>query len=73
MLLMGIIFANVGLDPISGLERFTFGVVSLQGGFDFVTWPWGYSDSVEILLTLEEKQGAEFVDPYHRQTFSHSQ
>ena len=61
MLLMGIIFANVGLDPISGQERFTFGIVSLQGGFDFVTLAMGLFGLSEILLTLEEQEGAQFV------------
>lgn len=61
MLLMGIVFANVGLDPISGQERFTFGFISLQGGFDFVTLAMGLFGLSEVLQTLEEKVGAQFV------------
>ena len=61
MLLTGIVLANVGLDPISGQERFTFGFVALQGGFDFVTLAMGLFGLSEILLTLESKESAEFV------------
>lgn len=61
MLLFGIVLANVGLDPISGAERFTFGFGMLQGGFDFVTLAMGLFGLSEILLTLEEKGAAEFV------------
>ena len=61
MLMTGIILANVGLDPISGQERFTFGFIALQGGFDFVTLAMGLFGLSEILLTLESKETAEFV------------
>ncbi len=61
MLLLGVLLANVGLDPISGKERFTFGFIALQGGFDFVTLAMGMFGLSEILLTLEEKGAAEFV------------
>jgi putative tricarboxylic transport membrane protein len=37
MLAMGLLLASVGLDPISGKTRFSFGVIELQSGFDFVT------------------------------------
>lgn len=61
MLLLGVLLANVGLDPISGKERFTFGFIALQGGFDFVTLAMGMFGLSEILLTLEKKGAAEFV------------
>lgn len=61
MLALGILLANVGLDPISGKERFTFGFIKLQGGFDFVTLAMGLFGLSEILITLEEKLQAEFV------------
>lgn len=61
MLLLGVLLSNVGLDPISGKERFTFGFISLQNGFDFVTLAMGLFGLSEIFLTLENKGGAEFV------------
>lgn len=61
MLLMGILLSNVGIDPISGKERFTFGILELSNGFDFVTLAMGLFGLSEVFLTLEEKETAEFV------------
>ncbi len=61
MIFLGVLLSNVGLDPISGKERFTFGIVALQDGFDFVTLAMGMFGLSEVLTTLEEKGGAEFV------------
>lgn len=61
MLFLGIMLANVGLDPISGKERFTFGVISLQNGFEFVTLAMGLFGLSEVFITLEQKGAAEFV------------
>jgi putative tricarboxylic transport membrane protein len=61
MLFMGILLANVGIDPLTGRERFTFGTIALMNGFDFVTIAMGMFGLSEILLTLEETAGAEFV------------
>lgn len=35
-LLLGLAIAQVGLDPVSGLMRFTFGFTELAGGFSFI-------------------------------------
>lgn len=61
MLFFGILLANVGIDPISGKERFTFGIVSLQNGFEFVTLAMGLFGLSEVFVTLEEKAGPDFV------------
>ncbi|MDF2499590.1 MAG: hypothetical protein K0Q77_304 [Anaerosporomusa subterranea] len=61
MLATGILLANVGLDPISGADRFTFGIIQLQSGFDFITVAMGLFGLSEILLTLEKKVEAELV------------
>ncbi|MDR7868375.1 MAG: tripartite tricarboxylate transporter permease [Sporomusaceae bacterium] len=61
MLFLGILLSNVGIDPISGKERFTFGIVSLQNGFEFVTLAMGLFGLSEVFLTLESKGAAEFV------------
>lgn len=61
MLATGVLLANVGLDPISGADRFTFGFIQLQSGFDFITLAMGLFGLSEILLTLEKKVAAEFV------------
>jgi putative tricarboxylic transport membrane protein len=61
MMLVGILLSNVGLDPISGVERFTFGFTAMQNGFDFVTLAMGVFGLSEVLITLEQKGAAEFV------------
>lgn len=61
MMLIGILLSNVGLDPISGKERFTFGFTMMQNGFDFVTLAMGVFGLSEVLVTLEQKADAEFV------------
>jgi len=61
MLMTGIFLANVGIDPVSGAERFTFGQIWLQDGFDFVTLAMGLFGLSEILITLEEQNENEFV------------
>jgi putative tricarboxylic transport membrane protein len=51
----------VGLDPISGKIRFTFGSIVLQGGFDFVTLAMGVFGLGEILYNLESTLKTEIV------------
>jgi len=52
ILFVGLLLAMVGLDPISGKIRFTFGSIVLQGGFDFVTLAMGVFGLGEILYNL---------------------
>ena len=53
MMAMGLLLASVGLDPISGKTRFSFGVIELQSGFDFVTLAMGVFGLGEIFIGLE--------------------
>lgn len=62
MLLLGILLANVGLDPISGKDRFTFGFTSLQSGFEFVTLAMGVFGLSEVFLTLEQRATSQTVN-----------
>lgn len=61
MILTGVLLANVGLDPISGKERFTFGFLPLVNGFEFVTIAMGMFGLSEIFIALEKKVETEFV------------
>ena len=61
ILLVGLLLAMVGLDPISGKIRFTFGSVGLQGGFDFVTLAMGVFGLGEILYNLESTMKTEIL------------
>lgn len=51
---LGLALATVGLDPIEGTSRFTFGSLSLFEGFDFVVVAMGLFGVAEILRNLEE-------------------
>ncbi len=53
MMACGLLLASVGLDPISGKTRFSFGVTELQSGFDFVTLAMGMFGLGEIFYGLE--------------------
>ena len=58
---IGLLLAAVGLDPISGKTRFSFGVTELQSGFDFVTLAMGVFGLGEIFYNLESAAKAEIV------------
>lgn len=53
MMAIGLLLASVGLDPISGKTRYTFGIIELQSGFDFVTLAMGVFGLGEIFARLE--------------------
>lgn len=53
MLATGLLLAAVGLDPISGKTRFSFGIIELQSGFDFITLAMGIFGLGEIFYNLE--------------------
>lgn len=61
LLVVGLLLGTVGLDPVSGKIRFTFGSIALQSGFDFVTLAMGVFGLGEILYNLEETMKAEIV------------
>jgi putative tricarboxylic transport membrane protein len=61
MMALGLLLASVGLDPISGKTRFSFGVIELQSGFDFVTLAMGVFGLGEIFTGLESAVKSEVV------------
>jgi putative tricarboxylic transport membrane protein len=61
MMALGLLLASVGLDPISGKTRFSFGVIELQSGFDFVTLAMGLFGLGEIFSGLESAVKTEIV------------
>jgi putative tricarboxylic transport membrane protein len=61
MVSVGLLLGSVGLDPIAGSMRFTFGVLNLQEGLDFVTLAMGMFGISEILLNLEGSEEATLV------------
>ena len=53
-MMIGFALAAVGLDPITGQLRLTFGFTELLSGFDFLIAVIGLFGIGEILLTMEE-------------------
>ena len=58
---LGLLVATIGLDPISGGTRFTFGQVSMMDGFDFVAVAMGLFGVGELLHTLEKDEKVQAV------------
>jgi putative tricarboxylic transport membrane protein len=61
MVVMGLLLGSVGLDPISGAIRFTWGLHMLQEGIDFVTLAMGMFGMGEIFYNLEKALKTELV------------
>ena len=51
-LLVGLLIATVGLDPMSGQPRFTFGSVELMGGINFIAAMIGMFALAEVLRSV---------------------
>ena len=60
--LLGLLLAVIGIDSISGRERFTFGLVGLSSGIDFIAVLIGLFAVSEIFISIEE--GIQ-ESPYH--------
>ncbi|RDI95177.1 tripartite tricarboxylate transporter permease [Meiothermus sp. QL-1] len=52
---LGLMLATVGQDPQSGIARYTFGVMQLEDGLDFLVVAIGLFAVSEVLMLLEEK------------------
>jgi putative tricarboxylic transport membrane protein len=57
--MLGLLINTIGLDPISGVKRFTFGHVALFDGFDFIPALIGLFALSEIFMRLEENLTSE--------------
>jgi putative tricarboxylic transport membrane protein len=54
MAVLGLLVAMVGIDPVRGAPRFTFGVPSLYDGVGFIPVVMGLFGIAEILITVEK-------------------
>ena len=52
MAVLGLLIAMVGIDPVRGAPRFTFGIPSLYDGVGFIPVAMGLFGVAEILLTI---------------------
>ncbi len=63
MIVLGLLIATIGLDPLSGFPRFTFGHIELSDGLSFVAMALGLFGISEILLNLEDLRKVEPIRP----------
>ncbi|HEX2172531.1 MAG TPA: tripartite tricarboxylate transporter permease, partial [Dehalococcoidia bacterium] len=56
MSVLGLLLGTVGLDPVLGAERFTFGLPNLTEGLDFVVVAMGLFGIAEVLSNLESPE-----------------
>ena len=61
MILVGMALATVGVDFLSGIERFTFGSLQLSQGIEFLPVAMGIFGISEVLITAEEKEYQQAV------------
>src|SRR5512136_1269669 len=57
----GMLLAMVGMDPVAGMPRFTFGRMELMDGIGFVPVIMGLFGLAEILVNAEEKLSQVFA------------
>ncbi|WP_018467877.1 tripartite tricarboxylate transporter permease [Calidithermus timidus] len=53
--LFGLLLSTVGQDPQSGMSRFTFGLLQLEDGMDFLVVAIGLFAVSEVLMILQDK------------------
>ena len=56
---IGLLLGTVGLDPIMGTQRFTYGVFKLSEGFEFILVAMGLFGIGEVLVNVEQNVKAE--------------
>src|SRR5919198_1951263 len=59
MIAVGLVLGTVGIDPVFGTARFTFGVLRLMGGIDFVVAAMGLFGIAEVLTNLEAPESRD--------------
>ena len=59
--IFGLLLAMVGMDPVRGMPRFTFGRMELMDGIGFVPVIMGLFGVAEILVNAEKQFGQVFV------------
>jgi putative tricarboxylic transport membrane protein len=61
MVCLGLLLDMIGIDPIAGISRFSFGILPLQEGLDFVPLAMGLFGIAEILINTEGAMKMELV------------
>ncbi len=61
MAMVGLLISYIGIDIVTGRERFTLGIATMAGGFDIVPIAMGLFGISEVLLNLERSMGTREV------------
>ena len=56
MMMVGLMLSTVGMDPVGGVERFSFGIESAQGGISFIAVTTGLFGVAEVLSLMAERE-----------------
>jgi putative tricarboxylic transport membrane protein len=56
MMMVGLMLSTIGMDPVGGVERFSFGILSAQGGISFIAITAGLFGVAEVLSFMAEKE-----------------
>ena len=56
MMMVGLMLSTIGMDPVGGVERFSFGILSAQGGISFIAITAGLFGVAEVLSFVAEKE-----------------
>ncbi|MBI1912698.1 MAG: tripartite tricarboxylate transporter permease [Deltaproteobacteria bacterium] len=59
MTLIGLLLGTIGIDPVVGNQRFTFGILSLMTGIEIIPLVMGIFGISEVLMNLEQTQEFE--------------
>ncbi|HEX3786298.1 MAG TPA: tripartite tricarboxylate transporter permease [Pseudonocardiaceae bacterium] len=54
---LGLLVATVGVDLVSGAQRYTFNNINLYDGVEFITLTLGLFAVAEVLVNVEKKRG----------------
>ncbi|MEW6671531.1 MAG: tripartite tricarboxylate transporter permease [Thermodesulfobacteriota bacterium] len=63
MMISGLILSTVGMDPIGGLERFSFGIPTAQGGISFIAITTGFFGIAEVFAVLSAREKPQEILP----------
>ena len=55
MMMVGLMLSTIGMDPVGGIERFSFGILSAQGGISFIAITAGLFGVAEVLSFVAQK------------------
>jgi len=63
LMMAGLILSAVGVDPIGGMERFSFGIGAAQGGISFIAITTGLFGVAEVIAVMAEGDKEKEVLP----------